>query len=95
MDMAFTQKSPIVKAEAMNWSSEGIKLFGFGGLQPRVAMESIKKGLAESNPSVRTAAIGLLAVLHWYMGPTAKRMFEDEKAEMTTGTKRENKRIAF
>jgi len=79
LDMAFTQKSPIVKAEAMNWSSEGIKLFGFGGLQPRVAMESIKKGLAESNPSVRTAAIGLLAVLHWYMGPTAKRMFEDEK----------------
>ena len=79
LDLAFIQKSPIVKAEAMNWSSEGIKLFGFGGLQPRVALESIKKGLAESNPSVRTAAISLLAVLHWYMGDTAKRMFEDEK----------------
>lgn len=82
LDLAFTQKSPIVKAEAMNWSSEGIKLFGFGGLQPRVALESIKKGLAESNPSVRTAAISLLAVLHWYMGDTAKRMFEDEKAAL-------------
>ena len=82
LDLAFTQKSPIVKAEAMNWSAEGIKLFGFGGLQPRVALESIKKGLAESNPSVRTAAISLLAVLHWYMGDTAKRMFEDEKAAL-------------
>ena len=79
LDLGFSQKSPIVKAEAMSWAAEGIKMFGFGGLQPRVAMESIKKGLAESNPSVRTAAIGLLAVLHWYMGATAKRMFEDEK----------------
>ena len=79
LDLAFAQKSPIVKSEAMNWASEGIKLFGFGGLQPRVALESIKKGLAESNDTVRKAAIRLLAVLHWYMGATAKRMFEDEK----------------
>jgi len=79
LDMAFAQKSPIVKAEAMNWAAEGIKLFGFGGLKPTVATESIKKGLTESNPSVRTAAIALLAVLHWYMGATVKRMFEDEK----------------
>lgn len=86
LDFAFaqTQKSPIVKAEALNWSAEGIKLFGFGGLQPRAALDSIKKGLAESNPTVRTAAIGLLAVLHWYMGATAKRMFEDEKDAIKT-----------
>ena len=86
LDFAFsqTQKSPIVKAEALNWSAEGIKLFGFGGLQPRAALDSIKKGLTESNPTVRTAAIGLLAVLHWYMGATAKRMFEDEKDAIKT-----------
>ena len=28
---------------------------------------------------MRTSAIQLLAVLHWYMGDAAKRMFEDEK----------------
>merc|ERR1719187_320244 len=80
LDTAFGQKSPVVKAEALNWASEGIQDFGFGGLQPRPALECIKKGLAESNPAVRTAAIQLLGVLHWYMGATAKRMFEDEKA---------------
>ena len=80
LDTAFGQKSPVVKAEALNWASEGIKDFGFGGLQPRPALECIKKGLAETNPAVRTAAIQLLGVLHWYMGATAKRMFEDEKA---------------
>ena len=80
LDQAFSQKSPVVKAEAFNWSAEGIKLFGFGGLQPRGALEVIKKGLAETNPAVRAAAIGLLAVLVWYMGDTARRMFEDEKA---------------
>ena len=80
LDTAFGQKSPVVKAESLNWASQGIQDFGFGGLQPRPALECIKKGLAESNPAVRTAAIQLLGVLHWYMGATAKRMFEDEKA---------------
>ena len=84
LDQAFSQKSPVVKAEALNWAAEGIQLFGFGGLQPRAALECIKKGLAETNPAVRTAAIGLLGVLHWYMGATAKRMFEDEKPAVLT-----------
>ena len=44
----------------MSWAGEGIKLFGFGGLQPRAALEAIKKGLSETNPAVRTASIGLL-----------------------------------
>jgi len=84
LDQAFSQKSPVVKSEALNWGAEGIKMFGFGGLQPRAAQECIKKGLAETNPAVRTAAIGLLGVLHWYMGATVKRMFEDEKPAMLT-----------
>jgi HEAT repeat protein len=52
--------SPVVKAEALSWAAEGIKMFGFGGLQPRPALECIKKGLADTNPAVRTAAVGLL-----------------------------------
>lgn len=84
LDQAFSQKSPVVKSEALSWGAEGIKLFGFGGLSPKAALECIKKGLAETNPAVRTAAIGLLGVLHWYMGATAKRMFEDEKPAMLT-----------
>jgi len=84
LDQSFSQKSPVVKSEALNWGAEGIKLFGFGGLQPKAALECIKKGLSETNPAVRTAAIGLLGVLHWYIGATAKRMFEDEKPAMLT-----------
>ena len=52
--------SPVVKAESLSWAAEGIKMFGFGGLQPRPALECIKKGLADTNPAVRTAAVGLL-----------------------------------
>ncbi len=52
--------SPVVKSEALSWAAEGIKMFGFGGLQPRPALECIKKGLADTNPAVRTAAVALL-----------------------------------
>jgi len=82
LDLAFAQKSPVVKAECLAWAAQGIQDFGFGGLQPKPALEAIKKGISETNPAVRVAAIALLGVLHWYMGATAKRMFEDEKAAL-------------
>jgi hypothetical protein len=53
----------VVKSEALSWAAEGIKMFGFGGLQPRPALECIKKGLADTNPAVRTAAVALLGKL--------------------------------
>lgn len=82
LDTAFSAKSPKVKSEALSWAGEGIKTFGFGGLQPKGALECIKKGLADTNPAVRTGSIQLLAIIHWYMGAIAKRMFENEKAAL-------------
>ena len=49
-----------LKAEALNWCAEGIKMFGFGGLQPKTPLDAVKKGLNETNPAIRTAAIALL-----------------------------------
>ena len=66
LDVAFVSKSPKVKSEALNWAGEGIKMFGFGGLQPKPALDCIKKGLAETNPAVRTSSIQVLTSSRFY-----------------------------
>jgi len=82
LEGAFNQKNPAVKVEALNWAAEGLKLFSLAGAQPKIALDMIKKGLSETNPGVRTASIGLLGVLHWFVGAMARRMFEDEKPQV-------------
>lgn len=48
-------------------------------MQPKPLIETAKKGLAATNPAIRTAAIALLGTLYLFMGPPLRCFFEGEK----------------
>ncbi|GLV37157.1 mini spindles [Carabus blaptoides fortunei] len=78
LDYAFNQKSPKVQQESLLWVSTAIKEFGFQ-VNAKSVIEVSKKGVAATNPSVRTATISLLGVLYLYMGSSLHMFFENEK----------------
>ncbi|KAH8034347.1 hypothetical protein HPB51_023351 [Rhipicephalus microplus] len=67
------------QSESLMWLANAIKEFGLK-VPVKPVIESIKKGLAASNPAVRTASITLAGVLYLYMGKTLRTLFEGEKA---------------
>ncbi|KYQ51976.1 Cytoskeleton-associated protein 5 [Trachymyrmex zeteki] len=75
---AFNQKNPKVQQETLLWLCRGITEFGCG-LNIKSIMESIKKAVAATNPSVRTSAITLLGTLYLYMGKSLLAYFDNEK----------------
>ncbi|KAG1678360.1 Cytoskeleton-associated protein 5 [Nymphon striatum] len=78
---AFTQKNPKNQVEAINWLSKSIKEFGFNiDLKPTIALT--KKGLAATNPAIRTSCISLISVMYMYMGQALRTFYEDEKSAL-------------
>ncbi|XP_067640391.1 protein mini spindles isoform X2 [Eurosta solidaginis] len=75
---AFEQKSPKVQSEALNWVSKTILEFGFQ-IQPKLLLDDVRKAIQSTNPTVRSAAIGLLGTMSMYMGSTLLMFFENEK----------------
>lgn len=51
----------------------------FSNVNAKCVIETSKKALASTNPTVRTAAISLLGILYLYMGATLYMFFENEK----------------
>ena len=45
-------------------------------------IDSVKKALAATNPTVRSSAITLLGVMHMYIGPQLRMFFEGEKSAL-------------
>lgn len=81
LQLCFAQKNPKNQSESLVWLSNAIKEFGLK-VPVKAVIESIKKGLAASNPAVRTASITLAGVLYLYMGKTLRTLFEGEKATL-------------
>ncbi|XP_018364408.1 PREDICTED: cytoskeleton-associated protein 5 isoform X2 [Trachymyrmex cornetzi] len=75
---AFNQKNPKVQQETLLWLCRGITEFGCG-LNIKSIIENIKKAVAATNPSVRTAAVTLLGTLYLYMGKSLLTYFDNEK----------------
>jgi len=75
---AFSQKNPKVQQETLLWLCRGLTEFGCN-LNVKSIIENIKKAVAATNPSVRTAAITLLGTLYLYMGKPLLAFFENEK----------------
>ncbi|XP_011700705.1 PREDICTED: cytoskeleton-associated protein 5 isoform X2 [Wasmannia auropunctata] len=78
MAFAFNQKNPKVQQETLLWLCRGLTEFGYD-LNVKSIMENIKKGVAATNPGVRTAAITLLGTLYLYMGKPLLAFFDNEK----------------
>ncbi|XP_050341877.1 protein mini spindles isoform X2 [Bactrocera neohumeralis] len=78
LTFAFEQKSPKVQSEALNWVSKAILEFGFQ-IQPKLLLDDVRKAVQSTNPTVRSAAIGLLGTMSMYMGSTLMMFFESEK----------------
>ena len=78
--LAMNQKNPKNQSECFLWVSDNIKLFGFKGLNSKFLCDKIKTCLLASNPQVRQAAVTLAGVMHMYMGPQVRLLFESEKA---------------
>lgn len=81
LQLCFAQKNPKNQSESLVWLANAIKEFGLK-VPVKPVIESIKKGLAASNPAVRTASITLAGVLYLYMGKTLRTLFEGEKATL-------------
>ncbi|XP_011314716.1 cytoskeleton-associated protein 5 isoform X2 [Fopius arisanus] len=78
---AFNQKNPKVQQETLLWLSNGLLEFGCTA-NVKVMMDSIKKGVTATNPSVRTSAITLVGTLHLFMGKSVLMFFESEKSAL-------------
>ena len=78
--LAMNQKNPKNQSECFLWVSENMKLFGFKGLNSKLLCDKIKTCLLASNQQVRQAAVTLVGVMHIYMGPQVRALFESEKA---------------
>lgn len=76
--IAFEQKSPKVQSEALNWVGGAIKEFGMQ-VNPKTLLDDVKKAVQSINPAVRQAAIGLVGIMHLYMGNTLAMFFDGEK----------------
>ncbi|XP_077499940.1 cytoskeleton-associated protein 5-like isoform X2 [Amblyomma americanum] len=81
LQLCFSQKNPKNQSESLLWLANAIKEFGLK-VPLKAVIESIKKGLAASNPAVRTASITLAGVLYLYMGKTLRSLLEGEKATL-------------
>uniref|UniRef100_A0A1I8P7A2 TOG domain-containing protein n=1 Tax=Stomoxys calcitrans TaxID=35570 RepID=A0A1I8P7A2_STOCA len=78
LSFAFEQKSPKVQSEAINWVNKAILEFGFQ-IQPKLLIEDVRKAVQSTNPTVRTAAIGLVGTMSMYMGNALMMFFDSEK----------------
>lgn len=81
LQLCFAQKNPKNQSESLMWLANAIKEFGLK-VPVKPVIENIKKGLAASNPAVRTASITLAGVMYLYMGKTLRTLFEGEKATL-------------
>ncbi|OQR70552.1 cytoskeleton-associated protein 5-like [Tropilaelaps mercedesae] len=78
LEAAFAQKSPKVQSEALNWTGQAIKEFGFK-VPAKSVIETMKSALSASNPAVRTAAVKLFGVMYMYLKAPLRGFFESEK----------------
>ena len=80
VNLSMNQKNPKNQSECFLWVAENIKLFGFKGLDSKLLCEKIKTSFLASNQLVRQAGFTLIGVMHIYLGPQVRCMFESEKA---------------
>ncbi|EFN60447.1 Cytoskeleton-associated protein 5 [Camponotus floridanus] len=78
---AFNQKNPKVQQETLLWLCRGLTEFGCT-FNIKSIIENIKKAVAATNPSIRTAAVTLLGTLYLYMGRPLLTFFDNEKAAL-------------
>ncbi|GFO33537.1 cytoskeleton-associated protein 5 [Plakobranchus ocellatus] len=78
MSRAFEQKNPKNQQEALSWLTNAIQEFGLK-VNVKAMLGAISKGLAASNPGVRTTTISLLGVMYTYMGDQLRVLFDNEK----------------
>ncbi|KAG7190528.1 hypothetical protein KM043_006629 [Ampulex compressa] len=85
---ALNQKNPKVQQEALSWLSKAITEFGLV-VNIKNLLDNIKKALAMTNPSIRTAGITLLGTLYLFMGKQLLMFFENEKPALKQQIERE------
>ncbi|XP_063985359.1 protein mini spindles isoform X2 [Diachasmimorpha longicaudata] len=78
LGFAFNQKNPKVQQETLLWLSNALMEFGCTA-NVKIMMDNIKKGVAATNPSVRTSAITLVGTLYLFMGRSLLVFFDSEK----------------
>ncbi|KRY40528.1 Cytoskeleton-associated protein 5, partial [Trichinella spiralis] len=75
---ALEYRNPKTQSESFSWLSNAIQQFG-----PNINVTNIvdfaKKGLGATSPVVRSAAIELVGILHWYIGSEIGMLFKSEK----------------
>lgn len=61
-------KNPKNQEQALLWLGQAIREFGYQGMDTKAIVAFIKTSLQNSNPSVRSAAVQLTAVIFMYLG---------------------------
>lgn len=78
LDFAFSQKSPKVQQESLNWLSNALREFGFV-IQPKSIIENVRKAILATAPPVKSSGIQFVGTLYLYMGAQLLNLFENEK----------------
>lgn len=89
---AFNQKNPKVQQETLLWLSKSLMEFGFA-INVKAIMENIKKAIAATNPTVRTAAVTFLGTLYLFMGRPLLMFFDGEKPALRQQIEQECEKV--
>ncbi|CAK8693087.1 unnamed protein product [Clavelina lepadiformis] len=73
------QKNPKIQSESLNWLSTAIQAFGISGLNLKQIIANVKTAIAATNPTIRSAALGMIGTLALYVGEKLRMFFESEK----------------
>ncbi|XP_060518402.1 protein mini spindles isoform X2 [Cylas formicarius] len=82
LETVFSQRSPKLQQEALNWLLVAVKEFGISNLNVKLIIENSKKALSSTNPGVRQSSISFLGILYLYMGSSLYVFFENEKPSL-------------
>ncbi|KRX90239.1 Cytoskeleton-associated protein 5 [Trichinella pseudospiralis] len=75
---ALEYRNPKTQSESFSWLSSAIQQFG-PNINVTNIVDFVKKGLGATSPVVRSAAIELVGILHWYIGSEIGMLFKSEK----------------
>ena len=93
-EIARSQKSPKIQADIVKWLQSAIQAFGIAGVQVQDLISLCKVCLGNSNPTVRSVAVGLAGTLRAFVGPDLRLLFNDISPSLLTTLDAEFTKIA-
>lgn len=93
-ELARSQKSPKIQADIVKWLQTAVQAFGIDGIQIQDLIGLCKVCLGNSNPAVRSVAVGLAGTLRSFVGADLRMLFNDMSSSVLSTLDAEFSRVS-